>query len=113
MATSGHISAHRAQPVHFSGPENTATVNPRLLGVSRKPTSFFGQAMVQSPHPLQRSSSMVIDGMVASFSSVRDCYIAEKTLGRQAELNPGKQQDRHQPAGCGRQALFSTYLGRL
>src|SRR6185369_7767788 len=26
MATSGHISAQRAQPVHFSAPENRATV---------------------------------------------------------------------------------------
>jgi hypothetical protein len=64
MATSGHISAHKAQPVHFSGPEKTATVYPRLLGVELMETSFFGQAMVHNPHPLQRSSLMVICGMV-------------------------------------------------
>jgi hypothetical protein len=60
MATSGHISAHNEQPVHCSGPENTATVNPILLGFSLILTSFFGQAMVQSPHPLQRVSSITI-----------------------------------------------------
>jgi hypothetical protein len=74
MATSGHISAHRAQPVHCSGPEKTATVNPWLLAVGLMPTSFFGQAMVQSPHPLQRSSLIVIyDGMVSIlFGQVQD-----------------------------------------
>jgi len=63
MATSGHISAHNEQPVHFSGPEKIATVNPRLFGASLMLTSFFGQAMVQSPHPLQRASSIIIYGI--------------------------------------------------
>ncbi len=63
MATSGHISAHSVQPVQFSGAEKTAIANPRLLGVSLKATSFFGQAVVQSPHPLQRVSSITIYGI--------------------------------------------------
>jgi len=65
MATSGHISAHNEQPVHCSGPEKTATVNPILFGESLKATSFFGQAMVHSPHPLQRISSILIYGINA------------------------------------------------
>jgi hypothetical protein len=36
---------------------------PRLLGVSLRVTSFFGQAMVQRPHPLQRASSICICGI--------------------------------------------------
>ena len=60
MATSGHISAHNAQPLHFPESEKTATVKPWLLGVSLRDTSFWAQAMVQSPHPLQRVSSMMI-----------------------------------------------------
>jgi hypothetical protein len=64
MATSGHISAQSEQPVHVSGPEKTATVNPMLLEVSLMTTSFFEQAMVQSPHPLQRVSSIMIYGIV-------------------------------------------------
>jgi hypothetical protein len=87
MATSGHISAHSAQPVHLSGFDNTATVNPRLLGVSLMLTSFFGQAMVQSPQPLHRSSLMEICGMIPYpfvFSGV--CYIADIFICRQAPL---------------------------
>jgi hypothetical protein len=63
IATSGHISAQSEQPVHFSGPENTAMATPRLLSESLNATSFFGQAMVQSPHPLQRVSSIMICGI--------------------------------------------------
>jgi hypothetical protein len=63
MATSGHISAHNEQPVHCSLPEKIATVNPRLLGASLMVTSFFGHAIVQSPQPLQRSSSIKIYGI--------------------------------------------------
>jgi len=59
-ATSGHISAHNAQPLHFPESEKTATLKPWLLGVSFSVTSFLGQAMVQSPHPLQRVSSMMM-----------------------------------------------------
>jgi hypothetical protein len=63
MATSGHITAQSEQPVHFSVPEKTAMVNPRLLGISFKVTSPFGQAKVQSPQPLQRVSSILIYGI--------------------------------------------------
>jgi hypothetical protein len=63
MATSGHISAHKLQPVHFSGVENIATVYPILFGTWLMLTSFLGQAMVQSPHPLQRISSIIICGI--------------------------------------------------
>jgi hypothetical protein len=63
MATSGHISAQRAQPVHFSGFEKTATVYPILFGAGLKVTSFCGQAIVQSPHPLQRDSIISIFGI--------------------------------------------------
>jgi hypothetical protein len=60
MATSGHISAHKEQPVHFSVSEKIARVNPRLFGISLMETSFFGQAIVHKPHPLQRDSFIVI-----------------------------------------------------
>jgi hypothetical protein len=63
MATSGHITAHNVHPVHCSVLEKTAMANPRLLGVLLNETSFFGQAVVQSPHPLQRVSSILIYGI--------------------------------------------------
>jgi hypothetical protein len=75
MATSGHISAHNVQPVHCAEPEKTATVNPMLFGVSLKATSFFGQAMVQSPHPLQRISSILIYGMYLILYCISDSFL--------------------------------------
>jgi len=75
MATSGHISPHNAQPVHFSEPEKTATVNPILFGLSLIATSVFGQAMVQSPHPLQRVSSILICGIDVLPLLISDHYL--------------------------------------
>lgn len=64
IATSGHISAHKAQPVHVLLLEKTATVTPTLLGFSLITTNLFGQAIVQRPHPLQRASFIVMYGIL-------------------------------------------------
>lgn len=85
MAISGHISAHSEQPVHFSESEKNAMVTPRLFGVSLKETNFFGQAMVQSPHPLQRDSLTMIYGIVMRPFIEFDVYsLADSTCIRQA-----------------------------
>jgi len=61
MATSGHVIAHEAQPVHPPRlSTNSATRYPCRLNLSERRKSPRGQAAVQSRQPLHRSSSISI-----------------------------------------------------
>lgn len=56
MHESGHMIAHCAQAVHFSGKRGAAGWNPRALMCFARPIAWRGQAEMQRPHPLQISS---------------------------------------------------------
>ena len=60
MATSGHMCAHIAQPVHFSGFSANAVKNPLLLKSFFIAITLAGHASSQYAHPLQRSVSIFI-----------------------------------------------------
>ncbi len=57
MHESGHMIAHWAQAVHFSGQSGAAGWNPRALMCFARPMEWRGQTEMQRPHPLQISSS--------------------------------------------------------
>src|SRR5450756_113061 len=59
IAQSGHILAHIAQAMHCSGSLTTTGKYPLAFICLPMTSIFFGQAVVQRAHPLQRSSKIV------------------------------------------------------
>jgi hypothetical protein len=64
MTVSGHISAQKAQPVQAFFSLISAIGYPERLTRELIPRIFLGQAMMQSPHPLHRSSLKVTFGII-------------------------------------------------
>jgi hypothetical protein len=60
MATSGHVSAHAAQPVQSSGRAKTAAGYPCRLRDCPISMQFFGHVGTQSSHALHLSKSITI-----------------------------------------------------
>lgn len=59
MHESGHIIAHCAHAVHFSGHSGAAGWNPRALMWLASPIACRGHAEMHRPQPLHISSSMI------------------------------------------------------